>query len=251
MCVSIPSSSGHQFTDGITALPPGSRLAVSIPSSSGHQFTEWLARFRRREHVQVSIPSSSGHQFTGTPGWGKHATQPGFQSLLHQGISLLMVLKSESEIHETLIVSIPSSSGHQFTGSTLRLAGETGTSVFQSLLHQGISLLAFLRTSSGGLGFVSIPSSSGHQFTGRPILPDTPASTKFQSLLHQGISLLSVITEFKKDIQRNRFNPFFIRASVYWLPSGRGTGSLSGRFNPFFIRASVYCATLRPVQFRG
>ena len=167
---------------------------------------------------------------------------------------------------------------------------------FQSLLHQGISLLAcrdatlfprrregfnpfFIRASvywhvgmqrySLGDGKVSIPSSSGHQFTG--FAPGTwraARAPRFQSLLHQGISLLHAkILGLKVTNKYLRFNPFFIRASVYWnwrRPRRRMTGSncvsipsSSGHqftghahrkpalvrargFNPFFIRASVY-----------
>ena len=64
------------------------------------------------------------------------------------------------------MVSIPSSSGHQFTAARAPRLARHGTARFQSLLHQGISLL------QRPLGHeplqpvhVSIPSSSGHQFT--------------------------------------------------------------------------------------
>ena len=65
---------------------------------------------------------------------------------------------------------------------------------FQSLLHQGISLLVGIVANLGiAIDHVSIPSSSGHQFTegygqmvDRDLLP-------FQSLLHQGISLLRAL----------------------------------------------------------
>ena len=86
-----------------------------------------------------------------------------FQSLLHQGISLLRL------------------------GSFL-----PGTDIveFQSLLHQGISLLGpDGRPAGGHAAVVSIPSSSGHQFT-----------------VHHLNGKCS---------QELCFNPFFIRASVY------------------------------------
>ena len=66
--VSIPSSSGHQFTG--VRRPRGlhhGRRAVSIPSSSGHQFTVGKTDRIRETAVGVSIPSSSGHQFTARP----------------------------------------------------------------------------------------------------------------------------------------------------------------------------------------
>ena len=65
-----------------------------------------------------------------------------FQSLLHQGISLLWAADHRREV-EARLVSIPSSSGHQFTERMRRQLP-----AFNAVL-------------------VSIPSSSGHQFTGR------------------------------------------------------------------------------------
>ena len=115
-------------------------------------------------------------------------------------------------------------------------------------------------------GLVSIPSSSGHQFTGAfasyrfvsfclrcfnpffirasvywVIRQTTRRLTMktFQSLLHQGISLL--YTEQRDEEEReHRFNPFFIRASVYCVRRRRGPVPAPAGFNPFFIRASVY-----------
>ena len=191
--VSIPSSSGHQFTAELdleiqTYLLRG----VSIPSSSGHQFTGQRWFVHKGCAMGVSIPSSSGHQFTarsttcraipsGCPCFNpffirasvycSHQVfqarllyQKSFQSLLHQGISLLR----------------RPTRGRQ---SNARL--------FQSLLHQGISLLQGEdRSDHCRPDGVSIPSSSGHQFTAcgwwRRASP-----------------------------RRSRFNPFFIRASVY------------------------------------
>ena len=91
--VSIPSSSGHQFTGSSNSLITSFHASVSIPSSSGHQFTVSPATIGIRYGDGVSIPSSSGHQFT-----DKRTT--------HSGPSLRPV-------------SIPSSSGHQFTGTGL------------------------------------------------------------------------------------------------------------------------------------
>ena len=64
---------------------------------------------------------------------------------------------------------------------------------FQSLLHQGISLLVEARPRAKALSF------------------------PFQSLLHQGISLLDVEGIPDEEWGVNSFNPFFIRASVYWF----------------------------------
>ena len=87
-----------------------------------------------------------------------------FQSLLHQGISLL---KFEAPTFDTLHF------------------------LFQSLLHQGISLLDSIELAKKFTRkYVSIPSSSGHQFTG----------------LEMG---------HIRETALKRFNPFFIRASVY------------------------------------
>ena len=89
-----------------------------------------------------------------------------FQSLLHQGISLLGA-GIRGPRPRRVRVSIPSSSGHQFTG-----IGATPT-------RQGQEL-------------VSIPSSSGHQFTVDQIQASFgDIHVEFQSLLHQGISLLN------------------------------------------------------------
>ena len=165
-----------------------------------------------------------------------------FQSLLHQGISLL-----------------PLSGMRQ---------SRTHTHSFQSLLHQGISLLRYMgRQQRQRMGaFQSLL----HQ--GISLLDSTPAAFaisfwRFQSLLHQGISLLRHAGRSWR-MPALRFNPFFIRASVYWRPPAPTTSrrasavsipSSSGHqftafpsiflwqdkqtdsFNPFFIRASVYC----------
>ena len=62
----------------------------------------------------------------------------------------------------------------------------------------------------------------------------------FQSLLHQGISLLGDDRYPALAPRLPRFNPFFIRASVYWAASSAKRRDAFHRFNPFFIRASVY-----------
>ena len=139
-----------------------------------------------------------------------------FQSLLHQGISLLRRRRTLPD-RSCPEVSIPSSSGHQFTASFPSKIAISEIPAFQSLLHQGISLLVsalhaveelrhggfnpfFIRASVYWTATaccarpvrrcVSIPSSSGHQFTGRP-------------------------GDDGQHGQHQRFNPFFIRASVY------------------------------------
>ena len=175
-----------------------------------------------------------------------------FQSLLHQGISLLK-LKGRAREYGLLSVSIPSSSGHQFTVKA-RNSPTSGLGVgfnpffirasvyccafcgftarnccrsFQSLLHQGISLLN-----------------------------NTPADlleeeVLFQSLLHQGISLLLSRCRLQGPTAGVCFNPFFIRASVYCVALFVLADAIEAGFNPFFIRASVYCHAGRNRQTAG
>ena len=90
-----------------------------------------------------------------------------FQSLLHQGISLLDTDSNDGEEYK-IYVSIPSSSGHQFTVFySYEMINGLYCLRFQSLLHQGISLLDSNLFAIGPVADnVSIPSSSGHQFTG-------------------------------------------------------------------------------------
>ena len=189
--VSIPSSSGHQFTDhGGTQAAPAARR-VSIPSSSGHQFTvigwplSWLVS------PMVSIPSSSGHQFTGGGmDVAQAATLAGFQSLLHQGISLLPVLRHWADIWHSLW--------------------------FQSLLHQGISLLAFNLAPILNLeADVSIPSSSGHQFTGDCCAIRIPQGRRVSIPSSSGHQFTEIHSANARQTAEKGFNPFFIRASVY------------------------------------
>ena len=69
-------------------------------------------------------------------------------------------------------------------------------------------------------------------------------SETFQSLLSQGISLLVPKAQSLQS-RTPRFNPFLVRASVYW-DYGRPPGICWHRcFNPFLVRASVYCAERR------
>ena len=165
-----------------------------------------------------------------------------FQSLLHQGISLLVAAGHapdgighprfnpffiRASVYWKRYKGILEKDGFKFQsllhqGISLLAANFfsslfAGGSEFQSLLHQGISLLDRVHDGNhGAVRPVSIPSSSGHQFTGCPSLgPEGP--------------------------RHPCFNPFFIRASVYWQRSlGDALGCQTG-FNPFFIRASVYC----------
>ena len=242
--VSIPSSSGHQFTvmrwwlgyrasrfpfqsllhQGISLLcnTTLSRTrpcaSVSIPSSSGHQFTEFQHPLPGLVGGVVSIPSSSGHQFTesGT-GFIQIDNKTEFQSLLHQGISLLPVHAGVGVQRHVGFQSLLHQGISLLPGMDCILAMH-GYS-FQSLLHQGISLLDGVDGCQERLvARVSIPSSSGHQFTGgeQTGISARSAFDSFQSLLHQGISLLAVTAE-NDVVYIQGFNPFFIRASVYCL----------------------------------
>ena len=167
-------------------------FSVSIPSSSGHQFTVVLQLC----HVLLLCRRFNPFFIRASVYCAAKAAQLGdvvrvFQSLLHQGISLLMDSIYKSSL-TSCSVSIPSSSGHQFTGS--------------GMAHP--SLLRIIP--------VSIPSSSGHQFTVDLrywFLARLLAA--FQSLLHQGISLLADDRRHAPVRGQRRFNPFFIRASVY------------------------------------
>ena len=90
---------------------------------------------------------------------------------------------------------------------------------FQSLLHQGISLLhgSLVIPKVKEAPYVSIPSSSGHQFTAERFSAISVSPLiGFQSLLHQGISLLLCRRYPQHRPRSGCFNPFFIRASVYW-----------------------------------
>ena len=240
--VSIPSSSGHQFTvswyllhvecrialfqsllhQGISLL--GEAIAddlergiqVSIPSSSGHQFTVHWQGNRRQLSRRVSIPSSSGHQFTaGRSNAGEVRFPAAFQSLLHQGISLLRS-RFRSQQARIRFVSIPSSSGHQFTAREQIWAGIKGVIRFNPF---------FIRA--------SVYCAPSWPWPCRP-------TGWFQSLLHQGISLLASQKIEREILPCVRFNPFFIRASVYWFPVRQPSSGYGRSFNPFFIRASVY-----------
>ena len=70
------------------------------------------------------------------------------------------------------------------------------------------------------------------------------ARTQFQSLLSQGISLLDRRLRGRARARRRvrGFNPFLVRASVYWRPVAHGSPRMGAYgFNPFLVRASVYC----------
>ena len=169
--VSIPSSSGHQFTElfsgfllnrficsfqsllhqGISLLASGAATSltwksgsVSIPSSSGHQFTAGRpcsSAWRQTSGGFNPFFIRASVYCRATTGRGDAPGSPSFQSLLHQGISLLRWSDCD-ESADAAAVSIPSSSGHQFTVESAINDRMEKELTFQSLLHQGISLLA-------------------------------------------------------------------------------------------------------------
>ena len=164
-----------------------------------------------------------------------------FQSLLHQGISLLLVALAGGDvgrngfnpffIRASVYWSRASGGGGRTVGS------------FQSLLHQGISLLGLRRNCiSNNSRLVSIPSSSGHQFTDKAsrLAPHREAPGRFNPFFIRA-SVYCPIPTGRSTLRRLRFNPFFIRASVYCVEEYNNKMRKELRFNPFFIRASVYC----------
>ena len=215
--VSIPSSSGHQFTGTVTPSKGATVLAsfnpffirASVYCLRGREVPPgYLVGFNPffiRASVYC-IPTSSFP--AGRP--------RGFQSLLHQGISLL---KADKEFAlSRLNVSIPSSSGHQFT--------EHG------LLHEVHDHLG-----------VSIPSSSGHQFTVMPSMAvrmnhelpvSIPSSSGHQFTVHHRSNEMRMLG-FRVSIPSSSGHQF----TVYHPMSIDARAGI--RFNPFFIRASVYC----------
>ena len=114
-------------------------------------------------------------------------------------------------------VSIPSSSGHQFTASDAPAEGTIRKRFNPFFIRASVYCAREAQRAREPPRSVSIPSSSGHQFTACGPGHCAPG-------------------------QRFRFNPFFIRASVYWQRVEVFPPTGASRFNPFFIRASVYCA---------
>ena len=139
--VSIPSSSGHQFTGRHGAIPVR-RVRAGFNPFFIRASVYWV--------MPLSIKSRLVRQF---------------QSLLHQGISLLassvLMRRWTSCLFQSLLHQ-----GISLLGLPLCSCMQVYT-MFQSLLHQGISLLfASPCRGCGADSFkVSIPSSSGHQFT--------------------------------------------------------------------------------------
>ena len=169
-----------------------------------------------------------------------------------------------------VLVSIPSSSGHQFTGISRKTCPRRPSPPFQSLLHQGISLLTCLASCNckdAQICFNPFFIRASVYCVCRAACAAISARASFQSLLHQGISLLGQGQQSRRRSVDLRFNPFFIRASVYCVAIATSprvrfklafqsllhqgisllVANIATRndwlscFNPFFIRASVYC----------
>ena len=267
-CVSIPSSSGHQFTGICILITTFTVNSVSIPSSSGHQFTDFRL-INGKKHgpwrfnpffIRASV------YWTGFQGARTSVPTP-FQSLLHQGISLLAVRPPRNQL-ATTNVSIPSSSGHQFTANGKSTGSPTDRRRFNPFFIRASVYCRRERWRMQAMtAIVSIPSSSGHQFTATGASPASrrPPSRfnpffirasvywierllsinlihlQFQSLLHQGISLLLLFS-----------TPRAATFACVSIPSSSGHQFTDSHtvfvphsdirsFNPFFIRASVYC----------
>ena len=197
-----------------------------------------------------------------------------FQSLLHQGISLLAEGLRGPERRGPECVSIPSSSGHQFTVGIGAYLAEISGKPFQSLLHQGISLLSaslrmppclcreeFQSLLHQGISlldrhcdpawappdYVSIPSSSGHQFTAYPAgnPPAWSASVSIPSSSGHQFTVWHVVSGL---VGAALFQSL-LHQGISLLPCGCvSTTSPIRCFNPFFIRASVYCHSIIEVQ---
>ena len=211
----------HQGISLLTSIHPGPDCIparVSIPSSSGHQFTgQWKPLFMFAEGRPVSIPSSSGHQFTGCANqcdqrWHGLRFNPFFIRASVYWTCIGPAIPSRA----LRPVSIPSSSGHQFTERPKSRVDDGVGMKFQSLLHQGISLLQ-----------------GKYQLR-------KPRGVQFQSLLHQGISLLDGSSFFEEG---NAFSVSIPSSSGHQFTALTWAQLVqfeTDRFNPFFIRASVY-----------
>ena len=90
--------------------------------------------------------------------------------------------------------------------------------LFQSLLSQGISLLFHANAGHGGPPFIMFQSllSQGISLLHLDAMGDAKETYLFQSLLSQGISLLLDEFDHLVPSDSQRFNPFLVRASVYW-----------------------------------
>ena len=219
---------------------------VSIPSSSGHQFTGPARRGRRRRHPRFNpFFIRASVYWLAFMRYASSRLIP-FQSLLHQGISLLSCAPCRASTSAPS-VSIPSSSGHQFTGLTWTKPSRRKGRRFQSLLHQGISLLCVIGfIQQHGDRIVSIPSSSGHQFTAVHVGNHVYIPNGVSIPSSSGHQFTDVNPHLRTERVVQSFNPFFIRASVYWMRGTRSPTTTScPSFNPFFIRASVYCMPIR------
>ena len=132
--------------------------------------------------------------------------------------SVYCAMQARGDAREERAVSIPSSSGHQFTECSSKQWKSGLFSWFQSLLHQGISLLfaiwhpgAIVEKECFNPFFIRASVYCRKFFFFKEFVMN-----EFQSLLHQGISLLKFLHPATRAAELDSFNPFFIRASVYW-----------------------------------
>ena len=215
--VSIPSSSGHQFT-GRTSSARSGPWRTSFNPFFIRASVYWYAAPTPNavRHGPVSIPSSSGHQFTENPIFYSLRRFCKFQSLLHQGISLLAVAgpiqagyrrRFQSLLHQGISLLCPEIDRYSryshvsfnpfFIRASVYCAlkdviADHVTQLFQSLLHQGISLLSASFWTMGESLCVQFQSllHQGISLLLNSLFFDAEGRIRFQSLLHQGISLL-------------------------------------------------------------
>ena len=188
--VSIPSSSGHQFTDKESESLAVTDERVSIPSSSGHQFTELYKRFWTMQE--------------------RLSFNPFFIRASVYWISCQKIWRDYRRRFNPFFIR-----ASVYCRSTGRSAATTAPCFNPFFIRASVYWRQQPENCIWIWCKVSIPSSSGHQFT----------------------AFLWTRTRFSSNW---RFNPFFIRASVYWSKRTACAVATKYGFNPFFIRASVY-----------
>ena len=196
--------------------------------------------------MDVSIPSSSGHQFTGRAAapvlrLARPRFNPFFiRASVYCGASCTAPVCCGATFQSLLHQGISLLIRHRRDMPAGRHCG------FQSLLHQGISLLkapvAGRRPRRLG---VSIPSSSGHQFTASGVggLAGGAKSVSIPSSSGHQFTGRHCPSGRRR---RRGFNPFFIRASVYWLSLRRHGLSCTATFQSL-LHQGISLLQCRPV----
>ena len=222
---------------------------AKAPLSGFNPFFIRASVYCRRDNVihqtqaaAVSIPSSSGHQFTEAKNASDNVNYRRFQSLLHQGISLLPIGAGPSE-DDGSVVSIPSSSGHQFTVRKAGAKPYDAVHRFNPFFIRASVYWTPRARQRTQAGCVSIPSSSGHQFTGFRCCPKARlrAGVSIPSSSGHQFTAMSFTPAGETDGVRMVSIPSSSGHQFTVPPSRtRWRSSFRLRFNPFFIRASVY-----------